>query len=314
MVQRLLWLWIAIVFSILLCICGVGNGLAGNVGNGSGGGSATIPLVQHVAILLLENADYSDVIGSSKMPYLNSLASQGGLAAKYYANSHPSIPNYFILTTGQAITNDDAYGGVVSTDNVVRELATAGKTWKIYAESVPSQGYLGGDAFPYLRHHDPFSYFSDVQQDSTKAASISAFSQLAADLSASNLPNYIFIAPNARNDGHSCPAGMEDCPRAQRLQIADQWLQSNLTPLLSDAAFKESGLLVIVFDESADDITNGGGHVAAVLVGTHVRSGYVGKTTDYDHRSLLSLTMKALGVPNIPNGADAAPLMTEFFH
>ena len=49
-------------------------------------------------------------------------------------------------------------------------------------------------------------------------------------------------------------------------------------------------------------------------IGTHVRSGYVGKTTDYDHRSLLSLTMKALGVPNIPNGADAAPLMTEFFH
>ena len=36
-------------------------------------------------------------------------------------------------------------------------------------------------------------------------------------------------------------------------------------------------------------------------------------TTSYDHRSLLSLTMKAIGVANIPNGADAAPQMTEFF-
>jgi hypothetical protein len=40
---------------------------------------------------------------------------------------------------------------------------------------------------------------------------------------------------------------------------------------------------------------------------------YVGNTTSYDHRSLLSLTMKAMGVPTIPNGADAAPPMTQFF-
>jgi hypothetical protein len=40
---------------------------------------------------------------------------------------------------------------------------------------------------------------------------------------------------------------------------------------------------------------------------------YVGNTTSYDHRSLLSLTMKAMGVPTIPNGADAAPQMTQFF-
>jgi hypothetical protein len=68
-----------------------------------------------------------------------------------------------------------------------------------------------------------------------------------------------------------------------------------------------------LFDESADDITNGGGHIFAAMVGTHVKPGYVGSTTSYDHRSMLSLTMKALGVPNIPNGADAAPQMTEFF-
>ncbi len=309
---RSLWFWV-IAFSICLCNCGVGNGLSGNVGNGSGGGSATVPEVQHVALVLLENTDYSDVIGSSNMPYLNNLASQGAVAAKYYANSHPSIPNYFTLTTGQAISNDDSFGGVVSTDNLVRELSASGKTWKVYAESIPSQGYLGGDAFPYLRHHNPFSYFTDVQEDPAMAARITPFPQLGADLSARTLPNYLFIAPNARNDAHSCPAGMEDCPLAQRLQIADQWLQANIAPLLADANFKQSGLLVIVFDESADDITNGGGHVAAILLGTHVRSGYVGNSTNYDHRSLLSLTMKALAIPSIPNGADAAPQMTEFF-
>ena len=310
MIQRSL---VVFALSIFLYGCGIGNGLSGDVGNASGGASAIVPQVQHVAVLVLENSDYSDVVVSANMPYLNGLLSQGAVAAKYYANSHPSIPNYFMITTGQAITNDDSFSDVVSTDNVARELAASSKSWKVYAESIPSQGYLGGDQFPYLRHHDPFSYFSDVQQDPVKAANINAFTQLAADLSSGGLPNYSFIVPNARDDAHSCPAGMEDCPLAQRLQIADQWLQTNIAPLLGNAAFQQSGLLVIIFDESADDITNGGGHVAAILLGTHVRPGYIGNTTNYDHRSLLSLTMKALGVPNIPDGADAAPQMTEFF-
>jgi hypothetical protein len=33
----------------------------------------------------------------------------------------------------------------------------------------------------------------------------------------------------------------------------------------------------------------------------------------YDHRSLCALTMTALGVAGIPNGAGLAPQMTEFF-
>ena len=41
------------------------------------------------------------------MPYLNSLASQYDLATQYFANTHPSIGNYFMLTTGQPITFDD---------------------------------------------------------------------------------------------------------------------------------------------------------------------------------------------------------------
>lgn len=302
-----------LVLSMLLLACYGCGGVAGSVGNGSGGGSAIVPQVQHVAVLVLENTNYSDVIGSANMPYLNGLLTQGALAAQYYANSHPSIPNYFMMTTGQPITNNDSFSDVVSTDNVVRELIASGKSWKIYAESIPAQGYLGGDQFPYLREHNPFSYFSDVQQSAAQTANIAPFTQLPADLSSGILPNYSFIVPNAIDDAHSCPDGQEDCPQGQRLQIADQWLKTNLAPLLANAAFQQSGLLIITFDESADDFTNGGGRVATILLGTHVRPGYVGNTTNYDHGSLLSLTMKALGVPTIPNGADAAPQMTEFF-
>ena len=51
-----------------------------------------------------ENHSYSSVIGNAAMPYLNRLASQYGLATQYYANTHPSIGNYFMLTTGQMVT------------------------------------------------------------------------------------------------------------------------------------------------------------------------------------------------------------------
>src|SRR5207249_2705878 len=71
-----------------------------------GGGA---PRAGHVFIVTEENQDYAAVIGSPSMPYLNSLAQQHGLANQYYANTHPSIGNYFMLATGQIITNDDSY-------------------------------------------------------------------------------------------------------------------------------------------------------------------------------------------------------------
>ena len=47
---------------------------------------AQIPLHGHVFIVVEENHSYSSVIGSSSMPYLNSLAAHYGLATQYYAN------------------------------------------------------------------------------------------------------------------------------------------------------------------------------------------------------------------------------------
>src|SRR5438874_8082200 len=63
----------------------------------------------HVFIVVEENTNYASVIGSSAMPYLSSLAQQYGLATQYYANTHPSIGNYFMMTVGDIFTNDDSY-------------------------------------------------------------------------------------------------------------------------------------------------------------------------------------------------------------
>ena len=72
-----------------LALAGCATGYSGNVGNGSGGTTASIPQVQHVVVISLENANYGDVVGPHNMPYLANLISQGSLVSKYYANSHP---------------------------------------------------------------------------------------------------------------------------------------------------------------------------------------------------------------------------------
>ena len=261
---------------------------------------------------MLENASYSDVIGAASMPYLNSLAQKYALARNYYANTHPSIGNYFMLTTGQILTNDDAFSGTVSADNVVRELTAAGKTWKSYAESLPSVGYTGGDQGAYLRHHNPMTYFSDVQNSGTQQANLVPFTQFPIDLAAGNLPNYSFIVPNVYNDAHNCPAGMSACTLAQKLSAADTWLQTNIGPLIADTNFQKSGLLIIVFDEAeTSDTTNGGGHVAAVLVSPQLKQAYQ-STTLYQHQSLERFSMEMLGVTTIPGAGSTAPDMSEF--
>jgi len=145
------------------------------------------PTFSHVILIVEENHSYSEVVGNASMPYFNSLAAQYGLATQYFANAHPSIPNYLLLTTGLTETFDDTFSGTISDDDVARELVRAGKSWKAYAESIPSVGYVGGDAEPYVRRHNPFSYLSDVRNDHSQAANIVPFAQFATDLGKKNV-------------------------------------------------------------------------------------------------------------------------------
>ena len=263
-----------------------------------------------------ENHSFADVIGNANMPYLNGLASANSLATQYYGDAHPSLPNYFELTVGEGTsitgTAGDSFSDTVTQDNVVRALTNAGKTWKAYAESLPSAGYLGGDSGAYVRRHNPVVYLSDVQQSSSQAGNVVPFSQLATDIANNALPDYGFIAPNVNDDAHNCPLGLTTCTGAQQLAAADQWLSANIAPLLSSAAFSNS-LLIIVFDEAEDsDTTHGGGHVPAILVSPKVQSKYQ-STTLYQHESTLRLIMEGLGVTDLPGAAATAADMTEFF-
>lgn len=264
--------------------------------------AAQVPRSRHVVVVMEENHGYSSVIGNSAMPYLNSLANQYGLATQYYANTHPSIGNYFMTTAGQIITNNDSYNGTVNADNLVRHLLNAGVTWKSYAEGLPYVGYTGGDTGLYIRHHNPFTYLSDVMNSQVQKQNLVPFTHFAQDLNNQALPEISFVIPNRDDDAHD-----------GSLQQADSWLKNNIAPLIQNSAFQQDGILIITFDEASDsDQQHGGGHVATVVIGPKVVPGGRSSTL-HQHQSLLRTIGEAVGLNSFPGYAESSNDMSELF-
>jgi acid phosphatase len=275
---------------------------------------AQVPHSNHVVVVVEENHSLSQVIGNPAMPYFNSLATTYALATQYYANTHPSIGNYFMLTTGQLITNNDGTTATVTADNIVRHLLIAGKTWKGYAENLPATGYLGPDVFPYVRRHYPVSFFSDVVHSSVQRLNLVPFSHFPADLANGHLPDFSLVIPNLQDDAHNCPAGLVTCSDAQVLKATDNWLKTHIAPLIANPAFKADGILIIVFDEGrAGDNAHGGGRVAAVIVGPKVRRGFKSNAF-YQHQNVLRTVLVALGAKTSLGAAAGARSMADMFH
>jgi Phosphoesterase family len=266
------------------------------------------PQSKHVVMVMEENQSYSTVVGDTGVwPNLNNLMTHGALPTNYYADSHPSIGNYFMLTTGQLLTTDDNSTAAWNVDNIARQMLASGVSFKVYAEGI-TQGYLGGNTGLYLIRHNPFAMLSDVAGSTAVANEVIwPFSQFAVDLANDDLPEFSFIVPDVDDDAHNGTP-----------QQADSWLQVNvITPLSSYPAFEAGGdgILIVDFDEGEDsDTTHGGGHVSPVFWGPDVLVGYTQtSTTVYQHESMLRTVMEALGLQNPPGKAATAPSMSEFF-
>jgi len=267
-----------------------------------------MPTSHHVVIVMEENQSYATVAGNvTAWPHLNALMKQGAQPTNYYADAHFSIPNYFMITTGQIPTTDDNSTTVWNIDNIARRMLAANVTFKVYAEGI-KQGYLGGNTGLYVIRHNPFAMLSDVANNPQVASQvIQPFPQFLTDAANKTLPDFSFIVPDIDDDAHSASP-----------QQADAWLQSNVVgPLTANPAFQAGGdgLLVVDFDESVTtDIAYGGGHVAPALWGPIVKSGYTQtSTTVYQHQSMLRTVMEVLSLTNPPGAAASAPDMSEFF-
>jgi acid phosphatase len=248
------------------------------------------------------------------MPNLWKLRSSGSVANAYYAPTHPSIGNYNDLAWGIITTNDDnctptSCGFPYTGSNLVRSLNDASRSWKGYAEDLPSPCFFGGNSNNYLVRHSPIPYISDVQSSCNDRYVAFQDSSLgfAHDRSAGTLPNFAFITPNACDDAHNCS-----------LNTADTWVQNHVVgPLTSGGHLDPTNgdtVLIVTFDESANDNTNGGGHVYWFVMGKGIKQNYQSNFHFYSHPSTLRLlcTLNGIAGSACPGAAANAPDMGEF--
>jgi len=265
--------------------------------------AGTMPSFQHIFIVVEENHSYSDIIGSTAAPYINSLTSQNGLATNYFAISHPSLPNYLALTGGSTfgVTTDCAPTSCpVNAANIADRVEASGRTWKAYEESMPSACYLS-DSGEYAPKHNPFVYYADIQGNAARCQSHDVpYSQLGTDLASdSTTPNYVFITPNLCDDMHDCS-----------VSTGDKWLQSNLPAIFTSQAWTtQTSLMLITWDEDDGNPSN---HVATLVIGPSVIPGYVSSTL-YNHYSLLKTLEQDWSLAALTTNDSGATAMSDFF-
>jgi len=249
----------------------------------------------HVIVIVMENAEYGEVIGSSAAPFVNRLARRYGLASNSFAIRHPSLPNYLALTSGstQGISSDctDCRATGLS---IVDQLEAAGISWGAYLEDQPAPCFRGAGAGGYAKKHNPFIYYTSIASSPARCARLVGFQQLAAALRSGRLPTYAWISPNLCDDGHDCG-----------VSAGDRFLARTVPALLR--ALGPHGFLVITWDEGTSDRgccgAAHGGHIATILAGPDVRRG-ARERRPVDHYGVLATIERAFGLTPLAGAAD----------
>jgi hypothetical protein len=288
-----------IVLSVLLSACASAGAAAGARPPDTTRSASSSPAA-HIVVILMENKEYDQIIGSPDAPYLNKLARRKVLLTKEYAVGHPSLPNYLALTGGSTFgITSDCTDCNVKGRNIVDQLEAHGISWKAYMQSMPGACYKGPSAGTspneYAKKHDPFMYFNDVRRDATRCKKIVPFTEFHKDLK-SGLPRFAWISPNECNDMHSCP-----------IATGDSWLKAWVPKIIP--ALGTNGVVMVLFDEGSSDaaccsLGTGGGHVVAVIAGPGAKDSTKIRVAA-DHYSLLRLIEDEWGFGRLRHAADS---------
>jgi hypothetical protein len=240
----------------------------------------------HIVIVIEENHSFSEIIGSSSAPYINSLAQQGALFTNSFAIEHPSEPNYLDLFSGsnQGVTTDACPVGPFSVANLGSELIAGGKTFTGFSEDLPSAGSTVCTSGAYARKHNPWVNFSNVPTSSNQP-----FTSFPTDFT--TLPVVSIVVPNLNDDMHD-----------GTIQQADTWLQSHIDPYVQFAKTHNS-LLVVTWDEDDSSMAN---QIPTLFVGPMVKPGQFGEVIN--HFNVLRTVEDLYGLSHAGQSANVSPI------
>ena len=228
--------------------------------------AAGVEAPSRIIVVVMENKEYGEIIGSSEAPYVNALARKYSAPRRYHGIRHPSLPNYIALVAGSTLGIDSNCTRCHRPQrNLVDQFERAGVSWRAYMEGMPRRCYRGARHGRYAKKHNPFAYFDTVMERRARCRKIVPGTELQRDIDAGTLPEFAFVKPDLCNDTHDCS-----------IRHGDDYLAGLIPPLLREVG--PSGFLLLVWEEGSSDRgccggTARGGRVAAVVAGPRVRRG-----------------------------------------
>lgn len=245
----------------------------------------TLPAPAHIVVVMEENHSYSDIIGSSQAPYINTLAAEGALFTASFAITHPSQPNYLAIFSGstQGIT-DDSCPHTFSTASLESELLAANKTFTGYSEGLPKAGSTVCTSGEYARKHVPWTDFSKDNSNDNQP-----FTSFPTDFT--KLPLVSFVIPNLLDDMHD-----------GTIQQGDIWLQTNLSAYVNWAMTNNS-ILIITWDEDDGSESN---QIPTIFVGEQVKPGKYSEKIN--HYSVLRTIEQIYKLKHLGASGSAKPI------
>jgi phosphatidylinositol-3-phosphatase len=241
----------------------------------------------HIMVIVEENQGYSNIIGNSQAPYINSLASTHASATKWFGLADNSLADYVALISGTT--------GSFGSPTVVGELATSGISWKAYVESMPSVCYRGAGVGNYAKSHNPFVFFKSITGNTAQCNRVVPFAGsggFASDLTGNTAPSFMFVVPNVCDDMHST------CSSASPIKQGDNWLHANLPTVLGSQWYANGGIVIITWDSATTSDrsfwnTGSGGHVPTIVISATASGGF---SSGGNHYGTLRGVEEAYGV------------------
>jgi phosphatidylinositol-3-phosphatase len=255
---------------------------------------------RHVVWIVMENKAVDQIIGARAAPYLTRLAARCGTATRFYAESHPSLPNYIAMTSGstQGIGDDrDPDSHRLSAPSIFSQL---GSGWRALQESMPSRCAQHNSGL-YAVRHNPAAYYTGLRAACNRQ-DVPLGSR--PDLSA----RFTFITPNICSDMHSCPRSQD---LRTQVAIGDAWLARRLPRILGSRQYRAGSTVVFVtWDEDDGSASN---RIATLVISPSTRRG-TRSSTRFDHYSLLRTTEDLLRLRGHLGRAAGAPSMRRAFN
>ncbi|KAI1341878.1 phosphoesterase family-domain-containing protein [Xylariaceae sp. FL0016] len=247
----------------------------------------------------LENQDFPKVVAD---PAFADLKRFGILQTRYFAQTHPSQPNYLAAVAGDywGLDYDDVVRIPSNISTVVDLLDTRQISWKGYYEGNPGPGYMAGasvgtldhqgpeGSWDYFRKHNHFVSHDSINTNGSRLANLLSFKEFKRDFAAKTVPQFVYMSPNMLNDGHNTT-----------LEYATDWAREFLMPILVDGVFDEKTLIQLTYDETED--YSEPNRIVSLLLGNAIPKSAQGTEDDtfYTHYSILSTMEHNWDLPNL---------------